>query len=81
MNIVKLRSYCAPQEIDQPHTMRGRVCVEAELSDSGAEDTFPPDLRINISEDDFCYLDRTLIIRVYVHEFSVEGILQCASTN
>ena len=47
--------------------------MEAELSDSGAKDTFPPDLHIKISEDDFCVMGRVLIINVL--EFSVEGIL------
>ena len=60
-------------EIDQPHTVGGRVRVEAELSDSGAKDTFPPDLRIKIPEDDFCVMGQALIINVL--EFSVEGIL------
>ena len=61
--------------------------VEAELSDSGAEDTFPPNHRNKISEDDFCVLGRALII--YVFEFSLEVILdhivllfrRCVSTN
>ena len=47
-------------EIDQPHTIGGSVRVEAELSDSGAKDTFPPDLGIKISEDDFCVMGRAL---------------------
>ena len=60
-------------EIDQPHSIGGSVHVEAELSHSGAKDTFPLDLRIKISENDFCALGRALIINVL--EFSVEGIL------
>ena len=47
--------------------------MEAELSDSGAKDTFPPDLRIKIFEDDFAVIGWVLIINVL--EFSVEGIL------
>ena len=35
-------------------TIGDSVRVEAELSDSGGKDTFPPYLRIKISEDDFC---------------------------
>ena len=32
-------------EIDQPHTIGGSGRVDDELSDSGAKDTFPSDLR------------------------------------
>ena len=60
-------------EIDQPSTIGGSVRVEVELSDSGAKDTFPPDVRIKISEDDFCVMGLTLII--YVLELSLESIL------
>ena len=40
-------------ETNEPHTIGGSVRMEAELSDSAAKDNFPPDLRIEISEDDF----------------------------
>ena len=46
--------------------------MEPELSNSGAKDTFSPDFRIGISEDDFCVMGRELIIHVL--ELSVEGI-------
>ena len=61
-------------EIDQPYTIGGSVCVESELPDSGAKDTFSSDLRIKISEDDFCVLVLALII--YVPAFNVEGIFK-----
>ena len=38
---------------NQPHTFVDSVLVEAELSDSGAKNTFPPNLRIKISETIF----------------------------
>ena len=60
-------------EIDQPHTIGGSVRVEAELCDRGDKDTFPNDLSIKISGEDFCVVDRAFII--YVLELSVEGIL------
>ena len=62
----------AAKSISLPHTIGGSVRVEAELSESGAKDTFPPDLHIKISEDDFCVMGRVLIINVL--EFSVECI-------
>ena len=57
-------------EINQPHTIASSVCMGFELSNSGVKDIFPPDLSIEISEDDFY---RALI--VYVLEFSVEAFL------
>ena len=40
--------------------------MEAKLSDSRTKDIFPPDLRINISEVDFCVLGRALKLSVEV---------------
>lgn len=40
-------------EIDQSHTIRGRVFLQAELSDSDDKDTFSADLCFEIREDDF----------------------------
>ena len=51
-------------EINQIHPIGGSVRMEAELS---------PDLRIEMSEDDFYVMGLALII--YVLELSVEGIL------
>ena len=48
-------------EIDQPHTIGGGIRVEAELCDSGAKDTFPSELRIKISEDNFCVIGPTFL--------------------
>ena len=59
-------------EIGQPHTIEGSVNLEAKLSESGAKDNFPPDLRITIFENDFGVMGRALI--VYILEFSVDGI-------
>ena len=40
-------------EFDQPYTIGCSVFIKAELSDSGAKDTFPADLRNKISDNDF----------------------------
>ena len=59
-------------EIDQNHTIGGSVCVGAELSESRGKYTFPPDLRIKISEDNFCVMSRAFIM--YVFKLNVGGI-------
>ena len=38
--------------------------MEAELSDCVAKDTFPPDLLIKISDDDFCIMGWALFVNV-----------------
>ena len=74
-------------EIDKHHAIGVSVRVEAKLSNSGAKDIFSPDLRIKFYEDEFCGMERELII--YFFELSVEDILnpivlffrRCVSTN
>ena len=60
-------------EINQPQAIGGTVCMEAELSNYGAKDTLPPDTRIEIYEDDICFIGRAFIL--YVLVFDVEDIL------
>ena len=53
-----ISSHC---EIDQPHAV-GRSCrVEAELSDSWTEETFLPNLRVEISKDNLDVVGRAFV--------------------
>ena len=49
-------------EIDQPQAVRRSCRVEAELSDSGTKDSFLPNLRIEIPEDNLDVMARAFVV-------------------
>ena len=49
-------------EINQPYTVKRSCRVEAELSDSRTKDTFLPNLRIEIPEDNIDVMGRAFVV-------------------
>lgn len=65
---LKLDYHVAPRgEVYQSYTIESRIFVESEQSNSGSKEIFSPDFRLEISEDDFGVMGRTII------ELFVEG--------